>query len=121
MTTDTVTVYGTAGGFSLWIDTPYGEHIISAYGKLRVEVDEGSSITIMKDSNYHSSREFFLSIVWMEEEETLDILLQTGGISQTKLKYPRITYKKWQEIVTAAEKAEKESGREEDQQDYESE
>jgi hypothetical protein len=110
--THDIQVHGNSGGFSLRINTPCGDHTISAYGRLRVDLFDERSITISKASQLYTTKDFYLSIIRDEEFETLSVFIQTGGISQTTLRYPRLTTAMWQDIVTAARQAEKESGHE---------
>lgn len=118
-------VYGNEGGFSIWIDTPHGKQTVAVYGKLRVEEYDEYSITISKGPGVYHTREFYITITRDAiNEGDLYIFMQTGSVSQTRLVYNHVLDDaKWREIITAARKAEAESGREveQDQEEYESE
>jgi hypothetical protein len=108
-------VFGSDRGFCLVVNTSSGSHMISAYGRLRVQVSEKSmSITQERNSN------FLIGIYQCDDKGRLRVFMQTKGVSQSSFDYPPVTEDTWQEIVKAAQKAEKESGHEEDQE-YESE
>ena len=114
-------VYGSERGFSLWINTPDGTHLIGAYGKLRVEI-VNHFIRISKGPGLYHVRDFFIGIT--RHGNDLDIITQTTSVSQTRLVYKGlINDVKWQEIIDAAQKAGEESGQEEEhgQEEYESE